>query len=162
MRLDAFELQPAALSNSIVSAQLRDAPGRLRPAAVRAAEAGEMLLVGEARHGVVGLRLEPRARDASLGGRGEHRQPRPCDQIVDERGQEHGLAGARQAGHAQAQPAAGKVIAERAGDEPGLEDEIGENRQGLVPGKSTRLFRRGGPVWTEGQSVSAPSSDGVR
>jgi hypothetical protein len=88
-----------------------------------------MLLVGEARHRVVRLRLEPRPGDASLGGSSEHGQPRARDQVVDERGQEHSLAGARQAGDPEAQAAAGKVIAERAGDEPGLEHEIGENRQ---------------------------------
>ena len=91
-----------------------------------------MILVGEARHRVVGLRLEPRPRDPPLGGGGEHRKPRAGDQVVDERGQKHGLAGARQAGDAETQAAAGEIVADRAGDEPRLEHEIGENRQGGV------------------------------
>ncbi len=86
-----------------------------------------MLLVGETRHGVVRLRLEPRPRQAAFRGGGEHRKPRAGDQVVDERGEKHGLARARQAGDAEAQAAAGKIVADRAGDEPRLEHEIGEN-----------------------------------
>ena len=85
-----------------------------------------MLLVGEARHRVVRLRFEPHPHDAPLGGGGQHRQARARDQIVDERGQEHRLAGARQAGHPEAQRGAGEIIADRAGDELRLEDEIAE------------------------------------
>ena len=61
-----------------------------------------MLLVGEARHRVVRLRLEPRPDDAALGGGGQHRQARPRDEVIDEGGQEHRLAGTRQSGHAEA------------------------------------------------------------
>ena len=44
-----------------------------------AGEARQVVLVGEARHGVVGLRLEARASDASFGGGGQHRQPHARD-----------------------------------------------------------------------------------
>ena len=85
-----------------------------------------MLLVGEARHRVVRLRFEPHPLDAPLGGGGQHRQTRARDQIVDERGQEHRLAGARQAGHPEAQGCAGEIVADRTSDELRLEDEIAE------------------------------------
>ena len=113
-------------------AQLRDAPGRLRPAAIGPAEARQMVLVGETRHRVVGLRLEPRPRDPPLCRCGEHRQPRAGDQVADERREEHRLAGARQAGDAQAKAAAGEIVSDRAGDESRLEHKIGENRQSGV------------------------------
>ena len=85
-----------------------------------------MLLVGEARHRVVRLRFEPHAHDAPLGGGGQHRQARARDQIVDKRRQKHRLAGARQSGHPEAQGSAGEIVADRAGDELRLEDEIAE------------------------------------
>ena len=85
-----------------------------------------MLLVGEARHGVIRLRLEPHANDTALGGGRQHRQARRGEEIVDERGQEHRLAGARQPGHADAQRAAAKIIPDRSGDEPRLEQKIAE------------------------------------
>ncbi len=85
-----------------------------------------MVLVGEARHRVVGLRLEPGPDDAPLGGGGEHRQPDAGDEVADERGQEHRLAGARKPGDAEAQAAAGEEVAERTGDEPRLEQKIGD------------------------------------
>ena len=87
-----------------------------------------MILVGEARHRVVGLRLEPGAGDASLGRGGEHRQPRAGDQVVDERGEEHRLAGAGEAGDAEPQSRRRRNNrrVERA-TSAGLEDKIGEN-----------------------------------
>jgi hypothetical protein len=62
-----------------------------------------MVLVLEARNRVVGLLLQDRARDAAALLGLEQRQAPPMDEIVDERGDEHGLAGARQSGHADAQ-----------------------------------------------------------
>ena len=91
-----------------------------------------MLLVGESRHRVVRLRLEMRPGDAAFRGGGQHRQARARDEIVDKRGQEHRLAGARQAGHADAQGGAGKIIADRPGDQPRLEHEIAEAWQGKI------------------------------
>ena len=60
-----------------------------------------MLLIFEARHGIVGLRLEIDAQQAPLGRRVEERQPRTGDEIVHQRGDEHRLAGAREPGHAE-------------------------------------------------------------
>ena len=62
-------------------------------------------------------------------GGGEHRQARARDQIVDERGEEDRLAGARKPGHAEAERGAGKIVADRSGDELRLEDEIAETWQ---------------------------------
>ena len=135
--IDEVERQPAVAAVPAGGAleldgqaQLRDAPGRLRPHAVRAGEARHMILVGEARHGVVGLRLEPRPGDASLRRGCEHRQPDAGDEIADERGQEHRLAGAGKAGDAEPQPTAGEVVADRTSNELRLERKIGKKRQG--------------------------------
>ena len=76
--------------------------GRLRPDALLD-EVAHMRLVVEARHLVVGLRLQPRPASRPLGIGLEERQPAAMHEIVDERGDEDGLAGARQAGHAEAQ-----------------------------------------------------------
>ena len=91
-----------------------------------------MVLIGESRHHVVGLRFETRPRNPPFRRRGEHRKPRAGDQVVDERREKHGLAGARQAGDAETKAAAGEIVADRAGDESRLEHKIGENRQGGV------------------------------
>ena len=138
--------------------QLGDAAGRLRPAPIRSREARLMLLVGESRHGVVRLRLEPRPHDAALGGRGQNRQARAGDQVVDQRGQEHRLARARQAGDAEAQRPAGEIVADRAGDEPRLEHEVAETWQGKFRArKPGSLFRRRPPVWTGPTLNRSPS-----
>ena len=62
-----------------------------------------MVLVLKARHGVVRLLLEEGARDASGLLRLEQRQAAAMDQIVDQRGDEHRLAGTGQAGDAEPQ-----------------------------------------------------------
>ena len=63
----------------------------------------DMILVLEARHRVVGLFLQEGAGDAPGFLRLEQRQPAAMDEIVDQRRDEHGLAGARQAGDAEPQ-----------------------------------------------------------
>jgi hypothetical protein len=78
------------------------------------------------------LRLEVRPHDAPFRGSGEHWQPGARDQIVDEGGKEYRLAGARKPGHAETQGGAGKIIADRPGDEPGLEHEIAKTWQGKI------------------------------
>ena len=55
-----------------------------------------MLLEFESRHGVVGLRLEISTKHPVLGRRVEEGQPPSGDQIMHERGNEHGLAGTSQ------------------------------------------------------------------
>ena len=122
-----------------------------------AARLGHVVLVGEARHGVVGLRLEAGARNPPFGGGREHRKPHAGEQIADERRQEHRLAGAGEAGHAEAQAAARKIVAERAGDERRLEREIGEKRQDAIRVSKCqpRLCRARAGGLDRGQSVSA-------
>ena len=61
-----------------------------------------MVLEGEARDRRIGLRLEIGREDAVLGGGRELRHPPAFEQVRDERGDEDGLAGAAEAGHAEA------------------------------------------------------------
>ena len=93
-------------------------------------EIGEMLLVFEARHDIVGLRLEIDAHDAPLRRGVEERQPRAGDEIVHERGDEHRLARAREPGDAELQrrrdEAAGEVADAAEGIARGL--AVGGNR----------------------------------
>ena len=72
--------------------QLAHAAGRFRPAPL-VEQRVQVRLVVEARHRVVGLRLEPRAGDAAGGQRLEHRQAAAVEEVVDERREEHRLAG---------------------------------------------------------------------
>ena len=60
-----------------------------------------MVLVVEARHRVVRLRLQLGAGDPPRGVGLEHRKAAAAGQAMDQRGDEHGLAGARQAGDAE-------------------------------------------------------------
>jgi hypothetical protein len=64
-------------------------------------EVGQVLLVGEARDCIVGLRLEVGAGDAALGHGSEKGQPPAGDQAAHEGGDEHGLARTREAGDAE-------------------------------------------------------------
>ena len=59
--------QPTRDSYSMREAKLGRCAASIPASAAVADEAREMRLVVEARHGVVGLRLEPRAGDAALG-----------------------------------------------------------------------------------------------
>jgi len=88
-----------------------------------------MRLVVEARHRVVGLRFEPRASDAAVRQRLEHRQPPAMQQLMHQGGDEHGLAGAREAGDAQPHGRIEQIepeIAERAAGEPDFFGNVGE------------------------------------
>ena len=137
----AFAPQPAALSNSIVrrNCEMRRVDcGQWRSAPL---ERGQMLLIGEARHRVVGLRLEMGAGDAPLRRRAQHRQAAAADQIVDERGDEDGLAGARQARHAEPQASAREIIGERTRHDARFEGQIGEDGQGKPWARRTPLSR---------------------
>ena len=99
--------------------KLTDAPRALGPAWRIAGEVGEVLLVFEAGHGVVGLRLQIGAGETALRRRSKNGKPRARDEIVHERGDEHGLAGAREAGHAEPnrrRDEVGGIIAEIAED----------------------------------------------
>ena len=61
----------------------------------------------------------------------EHRQPAAMQQLVHQRGDEHGLAGARQAGDAEPDgriEQARAEFAERAGGEADFFGDVGEGR----------------------------------
>ncbi|MNL48973.1 hypothetical protein D3C87_1718740 [compost metagenome] len=62
-----------------------------------------MVFILKARHGVVRLRFQPGRSDTARLQRLEQRQPPAMQQVMDQRRDEHGLAGARQAGHAEPQ-----------------------------------------------------------
>ena len=88
--------------------QLGNAPRRFRPVPVGCRERGEVILVGKAWHRIVRLRLEasggePLLCDQPEDGQGVaaplRRHFRGARQLMDERGDEHRLAGAREAGH---------------------------------------------------------------
>jgi hypothetical protein len=80
---------------------------RLRPKAALH-QFAHMALVIEARHGVVGLRLQKRFGYPSALLRFKQRQAAAMDEIVDEGGDEDGFSGARQARHAQPQRGRGE------------------------------------------------------
>ena len=82
-------------------AQGGDRAGALGPVRVGGGQGGEVVLVGEARDGVVGLRLQVGGLDAALGGGAELRHAAAVEQVGDQRGDEHGLAGAAEAGDAE-------------------------------------------------------------
>jgi len=109
-------------------AQLADVGGRGRPLSF-VDQCMNMALVVETRHGVVGLRFELGARDASARQRLEYRKATAAQQAVDQRGDEHRFAGARQAGDAEPdrrieQMAA--VLQQRLCRQTGLFDEVGK------------------------------------
>ena len=88
-----------------------------------------MRLVVEARHRVVGLRLEPRAGDAAARQRLEHRQPPAMQQLMHQRGDEHRLAGAGEAGDAEPDgriEQARAEFAQRAAGEADFFRDVGE------------------------------------
>ena len=80
--------------------QFADIDGRVRPAPLLD-QGADVVFIGKARHRVVGLRLQPGAGDPAGGERFEDRKAAAAGQAVDQRGDEHGLAGARQAGDAE-------------------------------------------------------------
>ena len=89
-----------------------DGAGALGPARVGAGEGGEVVLVGEAGDGVVGLRLQVGGEDAVLGLGLELGHAAAVEEVGDERGDEDGLAGAAEAGDAEADHRVGEDGAE--------------------------------------------------
>ena len=79
------------------------------------ASSRQVLLVGKARDGIVGLRLEIGAGDAALGHGGKERQAPAGDEAAHQRGDEHGLARARQPRDAEPQRRRHQVEESRAG-----------------------------------------------
>jgi len=92
-----------------------------------------MALIVEPGHRVVGLRRQPRADDAALVLRLEHRKPPAAHEAVHQRGDEDGLAGPRQAGDAESHrriEQAAAIFRERARGAPGFFEEIGQGGHG--------------------------------
>ena len=73
-------------------AQFADVDRRVRPAALFD-QGADMAFVIKARHRIVRLRLEVGARDPPGGERLEHGEAAAAAEAVDQRGNEHGLAG---------------------------------------------------------------------
>ncbi len=123
-------------------------------------EGADMSLVIEAGHRVVGLRLEPRAGDAAAGIGLEQRQPAAMDEIVDERRDENGLAGAGEAGHAEAErrrPDPDRPLRQRRDGEPGLVGDGGQLHAALAPDGWVRLHLCFSRASLEGRGQSSPS-----
>ena len=80
--------------------QFRDIDGGTWPAPLLD-QSADVVLVIEAGHRIVRLRLEPGAGDPPRRIGLEHRKSAPTCQAMDQRRDEHGLAGARQAGDAE-------------------------------------------------------------
>ena len=132
-------------------AQLADLAGRFRPAP---------LVDQGARHGPRSRSAAPRRRAAARAARRrcgprqrlEHRQPAAAHQVMHQRGDEHGLAGAGQPGDAEPdrriEQAAAKLH-QGAGREPGFFDEVGEGGHGAS-------MWSGGPGWARPRHLSTP------
>src|SRR5271166_5999318 len=83
-------------------AKLADMPGAFGPFRRRPGKLRKVALVIKARHGVVRLRLEIDLENAFLRERLEEWKRVARKQVMNERRDEHRLAGSRQAGHAKA------------------------------------------------------------
>ena len=109
-----------------------------------------MRLIGEARHGIVRLRRKPGARDPARGHRLEDREASAAQQAVNQRGDEHGLAGARQAGHAEPHGRLEQAVAvfdQRLRGQARLFDDIGKDvRHPVVPAAHARAGRGSRPA----------------
>src|SRR5262249_41009760 len=81
-------------------AQPADVNPRAWPAALLD-QAFQMALIGKARHAIIRLRFKAGAGDPPRGKGLEYRKTPAAGQPMDQRGDEHGLAGARQAGDAK-------------------------------------------------------------
>ena len=110
-------------------AQLADAPGALRPLRRVLGEIGQVLLVSEARHAVVGLRLEVGAGDPPLGHGGKERQAAAGDEVAHQRGDEDGLARARQPRDPQAHGRRHQIEEDRACASQRVRRRAGEFRE---------------------------------
>ncbi len=129
-------------------AQLADIDGRVRPEALLDQRA-QMALISEARHRVVRLRRQMRARDPAGGIGLEHRKPAAARQAMDQRGDEYGLAGARQAGDAEPHRRVEEVLAivdQRPGRQARLLDHILETECHMnMRDSNVRELGRAGP-----------------
>ena len=118
--------------------ELADVDGRVRPAPLLDQRA-QMVLIVEARHRVVRLRRELRPRDPARGKRLEHRKAAAAGQPVDQRRDEHGLAGARQAGDAEPHRRVEEVLAiveQRPRRQARFLDDVGKTGRHSISGRA--------------------------
>jgi len=108
--VDDVEMQPArpaqgaedpGLGQPERQPEFADRPGAVGPVRLGSGQRRQMRLEVEARHRVVGLGLQIGRENPPLGRGAQARHPRPVHQVGHQRGDEDGLAGARQAGDAQ-------------------------------------------------------------
>ncbi len=127
--------------------QLADIGCRCRP--VPLVDQGvHVTFIVEARHRVIGLRFEFGVGDAAAGERLEHRKASAAQQAMDQRGDEHRLAGARQAGDAETDCRIEQIAAvfqQRLRRQAGFLDDVGKtgshiNRKPCAG----RMIRHGG------------------
>ena len=90
--------------------QFADVDRRVRPAPLLD-QGADVVFIVEARHRVVGLRLQPGAGDPPGGEGLENREAAAAGEAVNQRGDEDGLAGARQPGDAEPNRRIEKVVA---------------------------------------------------
>ena len=121
-------------------AEFGDGSGRIRPYAL-ADEGCDMVLVLEARHGVVGLMFEKGAGDAAGFLGLEERQPAAMDEIVHESGDEDRLAGAGKARHAEphrGRDEPGSAVGQRIERDERLVGEGSQRGHGPIPSVKSR------------------------
>ena len=106
--------------------------------ALGAGQSGNVILIGEAGHGVVGLRFEHAADQPSLGVNPEHGQgifppaqgrARCLGQVLDQRRDEDRLACPRQSGDTETDMRARRQLDEGLSRGAGFEQEVGDQRQ---------------------------------
>ena len=90
--------------------EFADIDRRIRPAPLLD-QGADMIFIGKARHRIVGLRLQPGARDPPGGERLEDRKAAAAGEAVNQRRDEDGLAGARQPGDAKPDRRIEKLVA---------------------------------------------------
>ena len=119
--------------------------------ALGAGQSGNVILIGEAGHGIVGLRLEHAAHEPALGVNPEYRQrifPPPhgwarcLGQMLDKRGDEDRLTRPRQSGDPEANMRARRQLDEGLRCGAGFEQEVGDKRQSRLAFQSIS-WRRG-------------------
>jgi len=94
-------LQQRSLLIFYCDAEFGNAAGAFRPCRRRGQKIPKMILIIEARHAIVGLRLEVSADDPMLGVGGKKRQTASRDKVTDKGGYENRLTGTRQSGDAE-------------------------------------------------------------
>ncbi len=160
--------KPVSRSNSSVSrsSEMRRVelgPGALFGIAAGARQSRDMLLIGKARHRIVGLRLDRAAHQPPLGMDAENRQrifaPLRGDaggerEMLDERSDENRLSRPRKAGDPKPQCPPRQGFREILDREPRIEEKVGERGHGKpLDGQARHLAS----AWRVTKCSSCPS-----